>query len=438
MNARVGRVVVSHAAAAVGMGLPWPVLLVAVEESTTSALLLGLAGAARLAPYVALSWLSGRLADRRERARIVRWSLWARLACLVACGLALAAGLSWFAVLAATGAIVAGTPAYPALAAGMPRLAGPATTSATSLLVTVEVASFVVGPAVGGLFVGRMPPASVAVAGAILLLVAVVAFGRTAMPAPKTLEAADQVAGVWPLLRRNRSARHALAVVAIVNALLSVLGLLLLQLAHDSWGSGDEGFGVATAVLGFGALGAPIFAHTRAMASGRACLFTLSGAAAVFAVLPGGGLSLTSLAIIGAVAVCCENVATGVLQRSVPDELRASVLGLGDTIMVGAALVAALATPWLGTHLGPVALVLLVAAGSSALALAWAADADDPQSGAPGAGASPRSGESAGRQEAPSEPAESPGDSSHGDRAHEQVVSIALRASRSAAVTVSR
>ena len=71
MTSRAHRVVLSHACAAVGMSLPWPVLLVTVEATTDSATLLGVAAAARLLPYVALSWLSGRLADRRERARIV-------------------------------------------------------------------------------------------------------------------------------------------------------------------------------------------------------------------------------------------------------------------------------------------------------------------------------------------------------------------------------
>ncbi len=371
MNRGVWRVIGSHAGAAVGMGLPWPMLLVLVEESTTSHLLLGLAGAARLAPYVALSWLSGRLADRRERARIVRLSLWARLVCLFACAAAMAAGSATLAVLAATAAIVAGTPAYPALAAGMPRLAGAATARATSLLVTVEVASFVVGPAIGGLFVGRLPDAWVAVAGGFLVAAAVVTFGRIAMPAPSAAETSEAGRGVWALLRGNSSARHALAVVAVVNALLSIIGLLLLQLAHGVWASGDEGFGLAIAVLGFGALGAPALAHTRMMSSGRACLLTLAGTAAVFAILPGGLASLGSLAVIGAVAVCCENVATAVLQTSVPDELRASVLGLGDSVMVAAALVATVVTPWLGVRLGPVALVLLVAAGAAALALSW-------------------------------------------------------------------
>ncbi len=374
MNRQVRLVILAHASAAVGMGLPWPVLLLAVEQASGSELLLGLAGAARLAPYVALSWLSGRLADRRERAHIVRLSLWARLGCLLVCGAGLAANQPLIAVIAATGAIIAGTPAYPALAAGMPRLAGRASGSATSLLVTVEVASFVVGPAVGGLFVGRMPPAWVAVVGSVFVMAGLLAFGRTAMPAPELPVAHDAPSGMWTLLRRNRSARHALAVVAVVNALLSVVGLAMLQLAHGVWGSGDEGFGLGTALLGFGALGAPAVSRLRPMMSGRGCLLALGGTAAVFGVVPGGWPALVALALLGAVAVCCESVATAVLQTAVRDSQRASVLGLADTVMVGAAMVATLITPWAGERLGPVTLILLVGAGAGAIALAWTSE----------------------------------------------------------------
>ena len=48
----------SHACAAVGMSLPWPVLLLSVEETTDSAALLGVAAAARLLPYVCLLYTS--------------------------------------------------------------------------------------------------------------------------------------------------------------------------------------------------------------------------------------------------------------------------------------------------------------------------------------------------------------------------------------------
>ena len=112
---------------------------------------LGVAGAARMLPYVALSWAAGRLADRYARDRIVRLTLLARLGLLFGVAAALAVGQTWLALVAATLAIAVATPAYPALAAAMPGLAGRQTERATSLLVTCEVASFVVGPALGGL-----------------------------------------------------------------------------------------------------------------------------------------------------------------------------------------------------------------------------------------------------------------------------------------------
>ena len=105
MTPRTRRVITSHALAAVGMSMPWPTILVTIDAATHSALILGLAAAARLAPYVALSWLSGRLADRRERAHIVRLSLAARVGALAACAIALAVD-HWPAALAAAGMVL--------------------------------------------------------------------------------------------------------------------------------------------------------------------------------------------------------------------------------------------------------------------------------------------------------------------------------------------
>ena len=51
------RVVVAHALAAVAMSMPWPLLIDEVWRRTHDDTLLGVTGAARLLPYVALSWL---------------------------------------------------------------------------------------------------------------------------------------------------------------------------------------------------------------------------------------------------------------------------------------------------------------------------------------------------------------------------------------------
>ena len=136
------------------MSLPWPLLSSCSSgASRATPWLLGLAGAARMLPYVLCSWAGGRLADRDaprpdrpghparpvgSAARRRRWPC--------------AVGQAWLAVLvAATLAVAVATPAYPALAAAMPGLAGGRPRGPPSLLVTVEVASFVVGPALGGL-----------------------------------------------------------------------------------------------------------------------------------------------------------------------------------------------------------------------------------------------------------------------------------------------
>ena len=62
------RLVISHAMAATAMSMPWPALLAAVWSSTHSDLLLGVTGALRMLPYVALSAFSGMLADRGDAA----------------------------------------------------------------------------------------------------------------------------------------------------------------------------------------------------------------------------------------------------------------------------------------------------------------------------------------------------------------------------------
>ncbi|MGA8248470.1 MAG: hypothetical protein WB797_16310, partial [Nocardioides sp.] len=161
----VARLLGSHALASVAMSLPWPWLLVLVWDRTHSPDLLGLAAAARMLPYVACSWWAARFGDRIRRDVVIRVTLTARVVLLA--GVPCAVGLHQVgvAVVLAALAIAVATPAYPALAAAMPAAAGPAAERATDVLVTIEVASFVVGPAVGGLLLAVPPlvaPASVA------------------------------------------------------------------------------------------------------------------------------------------------------------------------------------------------------------------------------------------------------------------------------------
>ncbi len=356
------RVVLAHAFAAVGMSLPWPLLLLEVSERSTSGWVLGLAAAARMLPYVAISWCAGRLGDRVRRDRLVRATLAGRVVLLLAVGAALLADRLVLAVLAATLAVAVATPAYPSLAAAMPRLAGRRSERMTGLLVTVEVASFVVGPALGGLLlVPVLQPAVVPVAVALVVLAWVLMSG-VRLPAVVTARTQDVVPEpLW----RNVPAVRAVVVICVVNLVLAGTGVALVGLAADVWRSAEVGYGVATAALGFGALAGPLVglvvaAVVRGGLRAPVGMVLLGAPVAAVALATGHGWALAPLALAGAAATFVEAEATGHIQRAVPDDARAGVLGVTDSAMVAAAMVGALGAPLLGGLVGHRWLVVLL------------------------------------------------------------------------------
>ena len=149
----VHRLLAAYACGALAVGLPWPLLLVLVwdqyGDGPHGAWAVGLAGAARMAPYVLLSWAVGSVGDHVRRDRLVRATMAVRLVFLSIAAVALAGGHVALALIATTLAVTAGTPTYPAIGAALPRLAGADRARATELLVTIEVSSWVVGPSPG-------------------------------------------------------------------------------------------------------------------------------------------------------------------------------------------------------------------------------------------------------------------------------------------------
>jgi hypothetical protein len=154
----------------------------------------------------------------------------------------------------------------------------------------------------------------------------------------------------------------------LLNAVDAALGLALLPLASDVWGGG---YGIATAVLGFGALGAPLLARLGRTSASRTRLgmVALSLPLALMTLSQVVAWALPMLALVGASSVHVEAAATETIQDAVPDERRAGILGLTDSAMVGAALAGSLVTPWLATALGPRVLVILLASSCAAVAV---------------------------------------------------------------------
>ena len=366
---------VSHALGSVGMSLPWPLLLVLVWEHTHSEVLLGVAGASRMLPYVLLSWAAGRSADRWPRDRVIRLTLVGRFGALAVAAAGLALGNAWAAVAACAVAVALATPAYPALAAALPLIGSTAPSRlrsgrATEVLVTIEVASFVVGPALGGLLLlphlrGWVFPAALAMVA--LGFVAVLTL-RLPSVAPDDRSAATPVVAE---IRRDGLV-GTIVVMSLVNFVVALVALALVPMAEELWSAGAAGYGVATSCLGFGALAGPLLGRgpatsARLMRRGLAAMGLLLIAVAL---APAVGWAVGPLALTGAVAVRVEAAATAQLQERLPNAVCASVLGLTDTAMVGAALLGSLVGPVLVGLTGPVPVLLVLALATIAIAAA--------------------------------------------------------------------
>jgi len=86
--------------------------------------------------------------------------------------------------------------------------------------------------------------------------------------------------------------------------------------------------------------------------------------------VPGVAAAVGPLAVAGAAGTVVECVSTEVLQRSVPDRVRAFSLGLADSVMVLAAMIGALIAPSPASLMGAPALfaatgLILIAVGVS-------------------------------------------------------------------------
>jgi MFS family permease len=371
MNPRPGaRLLLAHALSATAMSLPWPALLAGVWSASSDDRVLGLTGASRMLPYVLLSAAAGVLADRFRRTAVLRWSAGLRAALLLGCSLALAADQLGAAVVLAVLTVAVGTPAYPAAVAAMPQLAGGGSERLTSLLVTVEVTAFVVGPAVGGLLLGVGGGAPSVTAAAVLAVLAVpLLVGLDSGPVAAGIDHRER--GRWAAVLRSPGVPVAIGVVALVNFALSAASVGLLGLSYGHWAAGDRGFGLATAALGFGSLTAPLVGLLVRLRG--AVLLTGSGLALAGAA-PGISLAAGPLVLAGGSATWVECLSTDVLQHAVPDRVRAFALGLTDSVMVLAAALGALLAPLLVRAVGPVptfvTLGLLLVASVVALARA--------------------------------------------------------------------
>jgi MFS family permease len=371
-NGPLVRLLAGEFVSSIGDWLYLVALLVVVYERESSAVLLGVVGAARVLPYVVLSVPAGIVADRFDR-RIVL------MVTDVARGVAMIL-LAWLVaidgpleVIVGLTLVAASFSAFfgPAIGAYLPSLVadegqlGPA----NSAWATLDNLAFVIGPAVGGLFIAAggltgaflLNAASFAIVAIVLWRLPVGRIRRKQQPAvsegePRVAGAAGVPIGVG--LRRLARPIGGLALINVVAGFVfGGLGVLTVVVAVDRVGGGEAATGYLNAAIGVGGLAG-------ALASGAIVLRPRLAAPLVGgALLLGVGLfalgqarelvlALAAMAIASAGSLVVEVVSTTLFQRVVPDEIRGRTLGLMETVGVAAYAIGALILPIAAVALG--------------------------------------------------------------------------------------
>jgi predicted MFS family arabinose efflux permease len=334
-----------------------------VLQLTDSPLRLGLIGTLQFAPILLFSIVTGAIADRLPKRRLlVVTNLTLALLALVLAALVVSGRVRyWHVGVVAVLAGLAQTVDGPARQSLMAELVGKADlVNAVALNSAAFNAARIVGPAVGGLLIARFGVVPAFVVNAAGILVVAVALAR--LPVPKVATArrgttmAQEIAEGVRYALRTPVIRLVLGMLFCVSITVFNFTVYVPLLARNVLGLGAEGFGFLMAALGVGAVsgalaigfrraGPPPFATMMgAAALALTGLLSLSAARHLWVAAP----LLFATGFFGLVLVASCNTR---LQLAAPDALRGRMMSLytlvwGGVFPIGAFAVGAISEGW--------------------------------------------------------------------------------------------
>jgi len=337
------------------------------------ALAVGLLGLARTLPTLVGVPLATTLGDRGSRVRVLLGLYLTALAsaAVAAVALAIDAGLLAVLAIAAVNAIATAAirPLQNAIIPGLART--------PDELVAANVASsmgegigLLVGPAFGGLLLAFGTPV-VAVAGAVGMALATIAVtqirpdrpigGRTA--GSRTGKAASE-AGRSPGALAGLRALRGLPTVLLITALFGVqpfvrgaLTVLIVVASIELLGLGDPGVGLLNAAIGMGgilgAAGTILLVGRRRLALVFLAALVVWGIPiSVMGIVPVAWVAVAAMVVVGVANAVLDVAGFTTLQRIIPNEVRASVLGVFEGNVAAMAAVGGIVAPVLVSVFG--------------------------------------------------------------------------------------
>ena len=354
-----------------------------IYDITRDPFLLGLVGLVQFTPSLLLVLVTGTVADRFNRRRIMATCLAVEAACALVLlfmltGADAAAGRIWpvFVVLAVFGIARAFMgPVIQSLVANLvPPIALPSAVAFNSS--SFQLAS-IAGPVAGGLLYGVSPVVAYATAvgffvAASAMTLAIPKPARRTLPPPVTTD--SLLAGfrfIWsnPIVLGGMS-------LDLVAVLLGGATALLPVFARDVLETGPWGLGALRSAAGIGALSVSIWLMRRPIRdhAGRAMLaaVVLFGIAiTVFGMSKSVWLSVGALAVMGGADMISVFVRQTLIQLHTPDEVRGRVSAVNMTFIGASNELGEFRAGTMAALIGAVPAVIVGGIGTVAAALTW-------------------------------------------------------------------
>lgn len=342
----------------------WVVL---TELTDNDAAAMGVTMALQFGPPLVLVSLTGWVADRFERRRILLATQTALLLLAIAVGVLLLNGVMtlpmMFGFAAAFGVVNAfDAPARQAFVSDM------VSAGDTSNAVALNSASFnlarMIGPAVGGLLIVAIGSGWVFIANAVTFLAMLVALlslrtGQLA-PRPKNRSRGGLAEGfryVW--------GRSDLRVVFVTVFLIGAFGMnfpIFASTMAIEFGAGADGYGILSSVLAIGSLAGALLAARRDRARVRVVILAAGGfgiAAFISSAMPTYAAYAVTLTFTGFMIVTLLTTANGYVQMTTDPALRGRVLALYMAVIMGSTPVGAPIAGWVADTFGPRSAIML-------------------------------------------------------------------------------
>ena len=342
----------------------------------------GLVALVRLLPAAIIAPFAALLGDRFHRKRIMVAADLARVCAMAGAAAAVFAGAPAVTVYAlAAIAAVTGTAFQPAQSALLPSLARSPEelTAANATSTTLESVGFFVGPALGGLLLAVTSVGAVFTLAAALFLWSALVLSRIhgdsrggpGVEADSILR--EALAGFRAVVAERRL-RILVGLFGAQTLAAGILRVLLVVTALQVLDLGPSGVGFLNSAVGVGALAGMLVVLTLIGTSRLAAVFRLGillwGVPLVLlGIWPSVAAAVILLGVLGVGNTLVDVAGLTLLQRAAPDEVRARVFGVLESVFLGTIAIGAILAPLLTSALGARGALIAAGGGLSVLVL---------------------------------------------------------------------